>query len=490
MTEHVVSPESTSTTTGTGARSNIVVFLTDDHAQWALGSYGNREIRTPTLDHLARTGVQFNNGFTPIPVCSPARASFWTGLIPSQHGMHDYLAESDPEVAAVSWLRGEKTLAARFKAAGYTTAMIGKWHMGKRDVELADFDYWFSQFGPAPTPTEFDASPPSPPPIPGGGFDRHAITDHAINFLRTRDDSKPFFLFVGYFATHSPWSDHPERLVEQYRRCSFDDIPTDVMYPFGRPTAEALYSTRENPREAMAQYYGAVSAIDEQVGRVIDELDASNLSDSTMVVYTADHGLNVGHHGLWGKGNATYPYNMLDESIRIPMIVKAPDRILGWQRRAEPVTLCDLHDSLLDYAGIGVSADDHARLKLPGRSFMPLCRAQDAGDWPDSVFGEYGDLRMIRTPSFKLVQRYNGKPGELFDLTADPRETTSVLGDPAYAEVEADLRRRLSEYFDTHQDPAVSGLRVSMLPRHNKDEAWRDDGVSRLAASADWMATS
>lgn len=478
---------SVSTSNEVDARANIIVFLTDDHAQWALGSYGNREIRTPTLDHLAKTGVQFENGFTPIPVCSPARASFWTGRLPSQHGMHDYLAESDPEVAAVPWLHGETTLAARFKSAGYTTAMIGKWHLGQRDPDLASFDYWFSQFAPAPTPTEFEASITAPSSVPNGGFDRHAITEHAINFLRNRDDDKPFFLFVGFFATHSPWTDHPERLVDQYRQCDFEDIPTDSTYSLGRPTAESLYSTRENPRETVAQYYGSVSEIDEQVGRIVDEVQAQGLTDSTMVVYTADHGLNIGHHGLWGKGNATYPYNMLEESIRIPVIINAPTQILARQRRTEPVTLCDLHDSILEYAGIEVSAEDRARLNLPGRSFLPMCRGESVREWSDTVFGEYGDLRMIRTPHYKLVRRYGDCPGELFDLKIDPRETTNVMGVSAYLVIEADLQKQLDDYFNKYQEENASGINVAMLPRHNKDEAWREDGVTKLVASADWM---
>jgi len=469
---------------------NVIVFLTDDHAQWAVGSYGNSEIRTPTLDYLSKSGVQFENGFTPTPVCSPARASFWTGRLPSQHGVHDYLAESDPEVAAVPWLRGETTLAARFKEAGYVTAMVGKWHLGQRDESLGGFDYWFGQFGPAPTPTEYEASVAGPVPAPGGASDRHAITDHAVNFLRTRDDSKPFFLFVGHFATHSPWSDHAERVVDQYRECTFDDIPVDTTYPFGRLAGESLYPSRQTPRETLAQYYAAVSEIDEQLGRVVDEVESQGIRDSTLIVYTADHGLNIGHHGLWGKGNSTYPYNMVDESIKVPMILSSPGRILGGQRRSEPVTLCDLHDSLLDYAGIRVSTEDRERSKLPGRSFMPLCRNEVSAEWTDSVFGEYGDLRMIRTPSFKLVYRYGGDPGELFDLRRDPRETTNLIKDPAYQDVVVELRGRITDYFERYEEPDASGLNVAALPRHNKDEAWREDGVSRIVASADWIETA
>lgn len=471
-------------------RPNIVVFMSDDHAQWAVGSYGNDEIFTPSIDSLAATGVQFDNAFTPIPVCSPSRASFWTGLLPSQHGMHDYLADAEPDVAAVPWLSDTELLARRLRDAGYTTALVGKWHAGTHTREEAGFDYWFSQFGPPPTPAdsdvaeEFGGSVISPARHDEDDrlLDRHLITEHAIDFLRRRPQGRPFFLFVGHFATHSPWQDQPERQVRRYRTAAFSAIPDDSMYPFGRVTAEAVYPSRDDPREAQAQYYAAVSMIDEQVGRVIDELETQGLTDSTAVVYTADHGLNAGHHGLWGKGNATYPYNMLEESIRVPMIVHAPGRVLGRQRRSESVSLLDLHETIVDLAGL--VDDDAAR---PGRSLLPLCRAESAAGWPDTVFGEYGDLRMARTRQHKLVRRYTPPGGELFDLTTDPRETTNVIGHPEYEHVVRELDRRIADYFERFERPDASGLKVRDLPRHNNDEAWREDGIHRLVADASWI---
>lgn len=127
---------------------NILVFLTDDHARWALGCYGNSEVRTPTMDHLAATGVVFDNAYTPSPVCSPARASFFTGRLPSQHGVHDYLAEADPEVRAVDWLSGEVTLARLLRDNGYATALTGKWHLGREESVPDGFDYWYSRSAP------------------------------------------------------------------------------------------------------------------------------------------------------------------------------------------------------------------------------------------------------------------------------------------------------------------------------------------------------
>jgi arylsulfatase A-like enzyme len=449
---------------------NIVVFFLDDHAQWAVGCYGNREVRTPTLDHLAATGVRMANAFTPTPVCSPARASFWTGMTASQHGVHDYLDVWDPEIGAHDWLDGLPTLAERLQEAGYLTGMVGKWHLGRADEPRPAFDYWYE---PGTGAGPHFRSPWSDEAKPRSG--RHAITDHAVEFLRHREDDRPFFLFVGLDATHSPWTGHPERLVEQYRAASFGDAPLEPTHPIGQPVAESWMPTRRNPRETLAQYYASVTEVDEQVGRLLDELDDHGLRDETLVVYTSDHGLNLGQHGLWGKGNATHPYNMLEESIRVPLIVNQGDALLAPQVRTEPVTHCDLHRTILAVAGID-EPNTRAGQRLPGRGFDGLLDGTGAGEWPDAVFGEYGTVRMVRTSSHKLLTRPEG-PIELYDLRADPRERTNLADDPDHAETLDRLRARLGDYFARHADPQRSGLRVAELPRHNAEEVWRRPGT-------------
>lgn len=466
---------------------NVVVFLTDDHAQWAAGTYGNTEIRTPTLDHLAHTGVRMANSFTPTPVCSPARASFWTGKLPSQHGLHDYLAEADPEVASIPWLKGETILAERLQDAGYQTALCGKWHLGSPERRPRSFDYWYALSGPSHPPSCFET--PWTAPISCDAYNKHSITDHAVDFIRRAGRDRPFFLFVGYFATHSPWLGHAERLVAQYRNATFADIPPDLTHPFGRLASEAVYATRHHPREALAQYYAAVSEIDEQVGRVLDELEDQGLREDTLIVYTADHGLNTGHHGLWGKGNATHPYNMLEESIRIPMIINHPQLVLGGQTRAEFVSQCDLHATLLDLAGVPDRDGPPGQPSTtPGRSFADLLRGKSIPEWPDRVFGEYGDLRMVRTHVHKLIRRHGRGSDELFDLATDPRETINVIDDPAHQAVAQELADQLDRYFANYETDK-SGLRVLDLPRHNGDEAWRYEGPHRLVEEPSWLAT-
>src|ERR1043166_1020828 len=421
-------------------RPNVLLIQTDDHAQWASRCYGNSELHTPSLDHLAATGVRMRNAFTPSPVCSPARASLWTGRIPAQHGLHNALAEHDPKVTAVEWLKGERTLANIFKDAGYVTGLSGKWHVGKPDYQPhQDFDYWFSQSLPLYRPDVFVSPYQKPAVGPAAEYNHHAIVDHAVDFLRARDTERPFFLYVGFIATHSPWTGHSKRLVEHYRHATFRDLPNDGTYPFGRLIGESLQASRADPTETRAQYYASVTEIDEQVGRMLDELDAQGLNEDTLVVYTSDHGLNMGQHGVWGKGIGTNPYNMLEESIRIPMILRHTGALLGGQVRDEMVSHVDLFQTILEHAGIVIDEAVRERRRYPGRSFRRLARGDGRGKWPDEVFAELGLTRMVRTRDHKLVLRAPDGPNELFDLTRDPRETRSFYDEPEYQDVVREL---------------------------------------------------
>ncbi len=458
-------------------QNNIILIVNDDLAQWALGSYGNREIHTPTLDYLAETGVLMENAFTPTPVCSPARACLLTGRLASQHGIHDYLSSTIPEIHRRPWLKDELTLAQLLARAGYQTAHCGKWHLGNDDQPQAGFGHWFSGVGDYPAEHGGDhrfSLNGDIRTIPGQRT--QVITDKAIDFLRGRDEAAAFFLHIGYFGTHNPWRGQPERLAAAYRGSAFAGLLDQPAYPFGAQALESTLPTRLNPREALAQYFAAVAHIDEAVGRLLDELEAQQLRDSTLIVFTSDHGLCCGHHGLWGKGNATLPLNMLEESIRVPLIFNHPRRLFARQRRAEFVDHLDLFQTIADYAGISDSLA--AERKYPGRSFLPLLDNSAAlPDWRQIQFGEYGDLRMARTRQYKLVRRYaDAAPCELFDLSRDPCETHNCYGDADYAPVVERLTGEIERYFRRYQDADKSGLRAPELPRHNLSEAWRQDG--------------
>lgn len=430
---------------------NVLVVMTDDHGHWCTGTYGNGDVETPTVDHLAATGVRMDNAFCPTPVCSPARASFFTGLRPSQHGVHDWI--DDGTSPDREWLADEATLPELLDEAGYETALTGKWHCGQgrersafdHSVTLHDDDFEGQQFSVQQ--------------------DRRT-TDHALAFLREeRDPDSPFFLFVGFAATHWPCRDQPERLVDRYRGGDFADVPDDPTYRFG--ATDVLRPADAD--EARAQYYAAAEGVDEQVGRLVDELAVQGIAEETLVVYTADHGHNCGHHGLWGKGNGTDPQNVLEESIRVPLVFGGHDDLVGPQVRDEFVDHTDTFRTLLDFAGV----DPPDAPAYPGRSYRPqLVEAAGAADWEQVQICEYADVRMVRDERHKLVRRLPDGPDLLFDLREDPRETRDVADDPAYGDVAGRLDGRLTAAFDTYVRDGADAIPVASLPEYNGHEVW------------------
>jgi choline-sulfatase len=453
--------------------SNIIVFFTDDHAQWALPCYGNSEIISPTLNYLAQTGVTMMNAFTPTPVCSPARASFWTGLYPSQHGIHDHIAEDDDDVEITPWMENIPTLATYLQESGYYTGLCGKWHCGAGEEHKLGFDYWYSAWRKTPkyyTPTSKYSDHGNV--IELGGYDTQIITDGAIRFLRERDEERPFFLFVGYATAHSPWMNRAERLVSHYRNASFTDIPDDIPYPFGRSKPEGHKIENTAPkanREKLAQYYASVTHIDEMVGRVLDELDAQDQRDDTLVVYTSDHGLNLGHHHIWGKGNGSRPLNMLDESIRIPLIINHKNVIKGGQVRTEFTNHTDLFTTVLEYAN--ALPDDFSQ--FPGKSFKSLLLGDLEDDWENVYIGEYGTTRVIRNERYKLILRYPEGEHILIDMQNDPREVVNLYAQSEYNKTVEELKNQIISFFEKYEAKQYSGLNGNHLPKHNAHEAWR-----------------
>jgi arylsulfatase A-like enzyme len=455
----------------TNSRPNILIFMTDDHGQWASRAYGNRELFTPTMDWLGASGARMLNAFTPSPVCSPARASFFTGAIPSRHGIHDWLSEQQKEVHP--GLEGQTLLPERLRAAGYHTGLVGKWHCGEDRRTPPGFERWFGyadgqylHFG-AKSYRDQDQV------VGIHGHQAAVLTDQAIRFLRERPADRPFFLFVGYVNTHKPHKDQPRRLVEHYRKGNFQDIPADESpAPGYRPNRRVLPNNAEEAREWLAQYYAAVTMIDEQIGRVMDELDNLKLDEQTLIVYTADHGHMNGHHGLECKGNNTVPQNFLEESIRVPLMVRWGAGIAPGQTPAAFVDHCDLFATLLAAGG----AAGVLEAESPGRSFLPLLAGVDA-PWREAQFCEYGNARMIRTGRYKLICRYPGPnghfPDELYDLLADPRETVNRIGEPELGSVVEGLRQQLEAYFARHAVPERDGRRIELLVKCNNDEPWR-----------------
>jgi choline-sulfatase len=460
-------------------RPNILVFMTDDHGHWAAGFAGNRELHTPSLDYLAATGACFTNAFTPCPVCSPARASFWTGLIPSAHGVHDHIA--DP---ALPGLDGQTTLAMELQRHGYRTGLCGKWHghaTGQRPQP--GFDTWFSQWGN--TTACFGDQPFSDNGQRRAFYGQQApiITDAAVGFLRqSAAVDQLFFLFVGYTDTHAPFRTLPERLVSKYRQAALSEVPRGTfssehgVAKVPMPQDEAVW------REQVAQYYASVEMIDSQVGRILDELESRQILEQTLIVYVSDHGHMNGHHGLVGKGNATTPQNFLEESIRVPLVVRLPGLAGSGVRLDLPVDHCDLHATLLDAAGVA-APQERGR---PGRSYLQALRGIAPPDWRNAQICEYGNARMIRSADgLKLIQRYPGPnghpPDELYDLDADPLESVNRIACPHLANRRAELERQLTAFFAQHEHAELRGTARIQQMVFNPDEPWRRRPISPKA---------
>jgi choline-sulfatase len=447
---------------------NILLFLTDDHGAWALGANDNKEIHSPVLDSLAREGANFRNTFTPCPVCSPARACLLTGRTPSQVGIHDWLFESENAIATRDWLRDETTLPELLNAAGYHCGLAGKWHLGGSHQTPRGFDWCFGLPG-----GQGDHRSPYIYHLNGQALPYHAnktqlVTDYALQFLEEAPDDKPFFLNVGYITTHSPYAQQEPELVALYDDAEFSDVPLYTPHPWHKNEGVAGgHHEREKLRPYYANYYAAVSEIDRNVGRILQKLRECGQLDNTLVIYVSDHGCALGHHGFWGKGNSTRPLNMHETSLRVPLLMRWPGHIAPQTVVERCVDHYDTFQFIVEAASAKLESKNY-----PGQSLAPLLHGEES--WNEVRFGEYGDLRMIRTPHFKLVRRYPNGPDDLFDLQADPQETRNLAELSEYAETHAALLQRLEEWYASHEEAAKSGLRVKELPRHNNWEAWRD----------------
>jgi choline-sulfatase len=464
-------------------RPNILVFLTDDHGQWLQEAYGNSEVKTPNMSRIARNGVRMTNAFTPCPVCSPARASFFTGRMPSQHGIHDWIEETT-QAYAYPWLKDEVLLSELMKRAGYRTGLVGKWHCGEEREPHRGFDtwfgYWVNQYPHLGTQNFSDNGRH----VTQDGFQSAMFTEKAIEFLKAHHadkgaKGKPFFLFVGYTDTHTPHEQMPEELVAQYGVATFRDIPKER---FEKVHGTALLPVTENEameRKKHEQYYAAASSIDREVGRILDTLEAMGELDDTLVVYTGDHGLNAGQHGMWEKGNATIPQNFLEESIRVGCTVSWPNGGVAKNLESElMVNHCDLFATLLEAAGAVPDAATVSRINSPGRSYLAQLRGHGAEGWRDSMVCEYGNARMIRKDGYKLVLRYAyggvSFPHELYDLKADPRETVNLYGDAAHAERVKAMSAAMDAFFERYSVAGRSGLELEGQPMATPASPWLD----------------
>lgn len=448
-------------------RPNILFILTDDQGAWALGCAGNSEIRTPNLDRLADSGMRMDHFFCASPVCSPARATLLTGKIPSQHGVHDWIAggSTAPEYEytrnskRIRYLQGQRGYPERLGEAGYDTALCGKWHLGDSHQPQMGFQHWSVHAkggGPyygAPFVDGESVAEVSQ-------YVTDYITDQALDWLdHRRDREKPFYLSVHYTAPHSPWGreNHPTDIFDDYfNHCPFDSLPDSLSPPDWAEGISIPVRDEATRRTYLSGYFAAVTAMDQQVGRLLNALDRQGIRENTLVVFTSDNGMCMGHHGIFGKGNATDPVNMFEESIQVPFLISQPGTLPQGRVCSEVLSQYDWFPTLMDLVGLGPESG-----RLPGTSFAPLLReeASPAPERPVVIFDEYGPVRMIRNREWKWVRRYRQGPDELYHLKEDPGETENRAGDPNVRGFRDLLDQEMESWFSRYvTDPHLDGV--------------------------------
>lgn len=417
-------------------RPNVVFLYSDDQAAWTLGASGNRDARTPHIDGLCRDGVLFANSFVTTPVCSPARASLMTSRYALETGIEDHLSpDSD----------GDKGLPNRFpvwpallREAGYRTGLVGKWHLGYKPEfhpTRFGFEYFAGYLG--------GGSGTMDPVMEVEGVQKQArgptpdvFTDHALEFLR-RHGKEPFALCVHYREPHA--SNAPGLGADR----TWLPIPDADWEPF-----RTLDPAIPNPgfdhldvaqvKRMMREYLASVGILDRNVGRVLARLRELDVTRDTIVVFTGDNGMNMGHNGIWHKGNGRWLLtnrkgdrpNLYDNSLRVPAVVRFPALVPAGRRVQETVMNLDWFPTLLSLAGVAVPPGTVLR----GHNLRPLLVGGKTR-WNNEQYFEYNmrhgtqaDLRAWRTPEWKLVRDLRAPDrAELYHLATDPAESRNLI---------------------------------------------------------------
>lgn len=431
---------------------SFLVVLTDDQGPWATSRYWP-ELITPTLDEITEHATVFENYYCASPVCSPARASLMTGYMPSAHGVHDWLVGGrHPDDREETFLEGMTTLPEVLHEAGYITAMSGKWHVGTSQHPAPGFDLWYAhRYGGGPyydAPVwTLDGQETEEP-----RYFTDAVAEEACQMIaqiasRTGADGAcpPFYLQVNFTAPHSPWlNNHPAELTDLYADTDFPSVPREEPHPWTK-TYDDFAAAFADPVPSLRGYAASLTGVDRAVRALLDSLEEHGLAKSTVIIYMADNGFSCGHHGLWGKGNGTFPLNFWENSVRVPCFISLPGQ--EETRVVEQcVSACSFFDTLCELAGVSVEPDP---LRGAG-SVAGLLRGEAEAEGPVVVYDEYGGGRMIRKGAYKLIDRYNG-PRELYDLDADPLERENMVDLPSRAALVRELSDELYEWFRDHE---------------------------------------
>lgn len=449
-------------------RPNVLLITVDQMRGDCLGINGHPVVETPNLDNLAHKGVRFTNAYSATPSCIPARAALLTGLTQRTHGRVGY-------EDGVPW-NYDHYLAGEFAAAGYHTQCIGKMHVyptrslcGFHNVELHDGylhevrrhsvselegftacdDYlpWLRQrLGPEADMIDLGLGCNSwvarPWMYPEHLHPTNWTVDRSIDFLRRRDPTKPFFMMTSFVRPHSPL-DPPKAYYDQYINQEFPDVPMgDWVDAADTPENHWLtdcYDGKLDPRalhRARAAYYGLITHIDHQIGRLLEALFEYEVAQNTIILFTSDHGDLMGDHNMFRKN---YPYQ---GAMNVPFILYDPNDLLHLQKGADRRDLVELRDvmpTLLECAGVPIPDS------VEGKSVLPLARGEEV-EWRDYIHGEHSrrehSYQTIVTQQYKYIWFSDDGREQFFDLESDPTELYNLIEEKSLQE-EIDRCRKL-----------------------------------------------
>jgi len=461
------------------ARPHILLIMADQFRADCVGADGNNAIQTPHLDRIAAEGVRFRCAYSSTPTCVPARAALLTGLSPWHHGMLGMTAMAE---------RYPFEMPRALREAGYYTMGIGKMHYsparnghGFHEMLLdeaaraessefrSDYISWFMAQAPN---ARYDATG-----LDWNGYESkaYALPEHlhptfwtgetAVQFLKTYERPEPFFLKVSFHRPHSPY-DPPERFMRMYENA---DLPKAYAGHWAARFAPHSDDTRhpwhgdfgpEQVRRSRQGYYGSVSFVDEQIGRILQALEARGMLENTLILFTADHGDMTGDHHLWRK---SYAY---ESSARIPMLLRCPAGLMPAERgmvREQPVELRDVLPTFLDAAG--VAAPGH----LDGKSLLTLLRG-DSPDWRPYIDLEHNicyapenHWNALTDGKRKYIYHAHSGGEQFFDLERDPHEEDDLAGVSPRREEVNTWRDRLIAHLSERGEAYVKDGR--MVPR-------------------------
>jgi len=453
------------------ARPNILFIMDDQHRGDCTRADGNQAIHTPNIDRIGNEGARFTRAYSTTPTCTPARTALLTGLAPWNHGMLHMvgMAPKYPQMKPQA-----------MRDAGYYTTGIGKMHYNPQralhgfhqtildessragNPEFrSDYRAWFysqaPHLNPGATGVGFNDYPAKAYVLPENLHPTHWTGQAAVNFLNGYNRPEPFFLKVSFARPHSPY-DPPQRFMDQYR---------DANLPKANIGKWAAKFEKRNSdkddiwcgalgdkqiRSSRQGYYGSISFIDEQIGRILEALEKRGWLEETLIVFTSDHGDMTGDHNLWRK---SYAY---ESSARIPMAMRWPKGLVSQPRGQvidKPVELRDILPTFLDAAGTA------PKNKIDGASLLNLARKKDA-EWRDAIDLEHGVCYSVENnwnaftdgKTKYIYHAYHGQE-QLFDLAKDPGEINDLASDTTSTKTLKNWRDRMVNHLEVRGEKWV-----------------------------------